>query len=66
MGLFFRKLVELFKLARIFKMNRKRIKIKVLAALLYFLGFSFRKVSEILLEFESRSHEIREWLGLNK
>ena len=35
MGLFFRKLVEYVKLARVFKRNRKKIEIKVLAALLF-------------------------------
>ncbi|HIP63367.1 MAG TPA: IS6 family transposase [Archaeoglobus profundus] len=57
MGSFFTELVELVKLARIFKRNRKKVEIKVLAALLYFLGLSLRKVSEILSEFESISHE---------
>jgi len=52
MSLFFRKLVELVKSARVFKRNRKKVEIKVLAALLYFLGLSLRKVSEILSGFE--------------
>ena len=58
MGLFFRKLVELVKSAGgVFKRNKKRVEIKVLAALLYFFGLSLRVVSEILSEFESISHE---------
>ena len=47
----------LVKSAGVFKGNRRRVEIKVLAALLYFLGLSFRKVSEILSGFESISHE---------
>ena len=35
MGLFFRKLVELVKSSGVFKRNRKKIEIKVLAALLF-------------------------------
>ena len=57
MGLFFTELVGLVKSAGVFKRNKKSVEIKVLAALLYFLGLSFRKVSEILSEFESISHE---------
>jgi len=62
MGLFFTELVKLVKSERIFKRNKKKVEIKVLAALLYFLGLSLRKVSEILSEFESISHEaVREY-----
>ena len=35
MGLFFRKLVEDVKSAGVFKRNKKRVEIKVLAALLF-------------------------------
>ena len=43
MGSIFTELVEIVKLAGVFKRNRKK---KVLAALLYFLGLSLRMVSE--------------------
>ena len=57
MGLFFTELVGLVKSAGVFKRNRRRVEIKVLASLLYFFGLSLRKVSEILSGFESISHE---------
>ena len=41
----------------IFKRNKKDIRVKILSALLYFLGLSFRKTSKFMSIFQDISHE---------
>ena len=50
-------LVHEVKTRKIFKRNKKDVRLKVLAALLYFLGLSFRKTSGFISCFQEISHE---------
>ena len=50
-------LVEEVKARRIFKRNKKDIKLKILAAILYYLGISLRKTSSFMTIFQRMSHE---------
>ena len=42
---------------KIFKRNRKDIRLKILAALLYFFGLSLRNASQFMSIFQEMSHE---------
>jgi transposase-like protein len=50
-------LVRLVKQRKVFKRNKKRLEVKVIGRLLYFLGHSTRKTSEVLSLFDEISHE---------
>ncbi len=50
-------LIEGIKIKKVFLRNKKDVKIKVLAGLLYFFGLSLRKTSQFLSLFEEISHE---------
>ena len=42
---------------KIFKRNRKDVRLKILAALLYFFGLSLRKTSQFISIFQEMSYE---------
>ena len=50
-------LIEEIKATKVFRRNKKDVKIKILAALLYFFGLSLRKTSNFLSLFQEISHE---------
>jgi len=50
-------LIEEIKATKVFRRNKKDVKIKILAALLYFFGLSLRKTSQFLSLFDKISHE---------
>jgi len=50
-------LVEEVKVRKIFKRNKKDVRLKVLAAILYYLGISLRKTSSFMAVFQTMSHE---------
>ncbi len=50
-------LIEGIKSKKVFRRNKKDVKIKVLAGLLYFFGLSLRKTSQFLSLFQEISHE---------
>jgi len=50
-------LVKEIKDTKVFRRNKKDVKIKILAALLYFFGLSLRKTSQFLSLFDKISHE---------
>jgi hypothetical protein len=55
-------LINLFESKRIFRRNKKDIRIKVFAVFLYHLALSYRDCSKIIGEVESVLHEfIRNW-----
>ena len=49
-------LIEEIKATKVFRRNKKDVKIKILA-LLYFFGLSLRKTSNFLFLFQEISHE---------
>jgi len=60
-------LINLFKSKKIFRRNKKDIKIKALAVLLYHLALSYRACSKIIGEIEPVSYEsIRNWYTSSK
>jgi len=50
-------LIKEIKAKKVFRRNKKKVELKVLAALLYFFGLSLRKTSNFLSLFEEISHE---------
>jgi transposase-like protein len=50
-------LIEEIEATKIFRRNKKDVKIKILAALLYFFGLSLRKTSKFISLFEELSYE---------
>ena len=50
-------LIEEIKATKVFRRNKKDVKIKILSALLYFFGLSLRKTSKFMSLFEELSHE---------
>ena len=53
----FDRLVDYVKATKVFRRNKKDVKLKILAALLYFFGLSLRKTNMFLSLFEEISHE---------
>jgi len=54
---FIEELVGRAKRSKVFKRNKKRLEVKILAGLLYFFGLSLRKTSLFMSLFEEISHE---------
>jgi len=54
---FIEELIDRANRSKVFKRNKKRLEIKILAALLYFFGLSLRKISLFMSLFEEISHE---------
>ena len=55
-------LIELVKRKNIFRWDKKKIEIKLIATILYYAGISLRKTSKFLRDFENFSHEaLRQW-----
>ena len=55
-------LIELVRGKNIFRWNKKKIEIKLIATILYYAGISLRKTSKFLRDFEKFSHEaLRQW-----
>ena len=55
-------LIELVREKNIFRWDRKRIEIKLIATILYYAGISLRKTSKFLKDFDNFSHEaLRQW-----
>ena len=54
---FIEALIDRANRSKVFKRNKKRLEIKILAALLYFFGLSLRKTSLFMSLFEEISHE---------
>ena len=52
-------LIEEIKIKKVFRRNKKDVKIKVLVGLLYFFGLSLRKTSEFLSLFEISHESVR-------
>ncbi|HEC91563.1 MAG TPA: hypothetical protein ENI51_00985 [Candidatus Atribacteria bacterium] len=50
-------LIELVREKNIFRWNKKKIEIKLIATILYYAGISLRKTSKFLRDFEKFSHE---------
>ncbi len=50
-------LIEEIKTKKVFRRNKKDVKLKILAALLYLFGLSLRKTSKFLSLFREISHE---------
>jgi transposase-like protein len=50
-------LIEEIKSTKVFRRNKKDVKLKILAALLYFFGLFLRKTSYFLSVFHEMCHE---------
>jgi len=50
-------LMELVRKKNIFRWDKKKIEIKLIATILYYAGISLRKTSKFLRDFEKFSHE---------
>ena len=50
-------LMELVKRKNIFRWDKKKIEIKLIATILYYAGISLRKTSKFLKDFEKFSQE---------
>ena len=55
-------LIELVGKKNIFRWDKKKIEVKLIATILYYAGISLRKTSKFLRDFEKFSHEaLRQW-----
>ena len=55
-------LMELVRKKNIFRWDKKKIEVKLIATILYYAGISLRKTSKFLKDFEKFSHEaVRQW-----
>ncbi len=52
-------LIEEIKAKKVFRRNRKRLKLKILPALPYFYELSLRKTSKLISLFQKISHEYK-------
>lgn len=50
-------LIEEIEATKVFRRNKKDVKIKILSALLYFFGLSLRKTSKFMSLFQDINHE---------